>query len=508
MYQYLKVRVVKNAEDKTMIIMTQMEAIGCYVRGTLRPKMFRTLAQMGSEDKFIIEAMSTTYVRREVMEIFNNTIPEYVYRRVSDRPLNPKNMADGFHLEMMRYFEENRDRQLWQGKAKIDEQEFLMHVRPIISDRSCLRCHGGLGNAPEVIFASYGVPGNPGWRENTVVGVESVSIPLEIAFADAKNVVIDVFIFGILTLGLLFGALYGAFRYLVTKPLNILSVTFRCIADGTEPLGRNMPISQKDEIGDLAESFNTLARHLLDAQERLKKTAAMERQMLETEKLAAIGQLSAGVAHEINNPLGGVKLCFNNLIETEMGEDTKKQHIEVINSGFDRIQGIVRQLLDFSRNSPLNLSPTSMNKVIENVLKLAEYTISRKGILLARELSEDIPDLMADPNKLEQVFLNLIINAVQAMDEEGVLTIKTWTDAGFCNASVIDTGRGIPVDAVIKVFNPFFTLKDAGEGTGLGLTVCKAIAEQHRGKITVETSNKGATFTVKLPLGQCKDISS
>ncbi|MCL4458176.1 MAG: DUF3365 domain-containing protein [Nitrospirae bacterium] len=502
LYHYLKAQVIKDAEDKTMIIMTQVKALGGYVKDSLRPRMFDILKTIKSENEFIIEAMSTTHVNLQVMERFNKDLPEYVYKRVSDKPLNTENTADTFHLGMIGYFTENRNKQSWQGIVKIDEQESLVYTRSIISDHSCLRCHGSPGKVPKAIFVKYGKSGNFGWKENMVVGVESVSIPMNVAFAHVRKVAIDTFMFGISTLGLLFLVLYGTFRHIVTRPLNNLSGIFRGIARGTEPLGREIPSNRKDEIGDLTESFNILARHLLEAQEKLKKAAEIEKQMMETEKLAALGQLSAGVAHEINNPLGGIRLCFNNLMNTGMDVDTKRRHIEVINSGLDRIQNIVKHLLDVSKNSPLNIASSSIDRIIENVLALTEYIISKKGIKIVKNLSCDVPELMVDSNKLEQVFLNLIINAAQAMDGEGVLTIGSFYEAGMCNVSVTDTGKGIPYEIVGKIFDPFFTTKGVGEGTGLGLTMSKAIVEQHGGEIAVETSDKGTTFTVILPLTQ------
>jgi len=321
-----------------------------------------------------------------------------------------------------------------------------------------------------------------------------------VSFARVKSIALDLFIFGSSSLIILFFALHGTFRYLVSRPLNELSGVFRRIAAGSEPLGKKTFTARNDEIGLLTESFNTLAGHLLDAQEKLKKTAEIERQMMETEKLASLGQLSAGVAHEINNPLGGIKLCFNNLLNTPMDEATRQQHVAVINSGFDRIQNIVRQLLDFSKNSPLSLSRHSINTIIENVLTLSEYTLSKRDIRITRHLSQDIPDLNVDANKIEQVFLNLFINAAQAMGQGGELAISTRSDEHFCYISVSDNGPGIPEDIRSKVFDPFFTTKGVGQGTGLGLTVSKAIIEQHEGALTMESSDEGTTFSIALPL--------
>lgn len=500
LYHYLKAQVIKDSEEKTMIIMTNMKAVGEYVKESLRPRMTEILASSQLKNEFIVEAMSTTHINTQVMQRFNRDLPEYVYRRVSDRPLNALNRADAFHHRMLFFFSQNRGRHSWHGKVEIGKQEFLIYVRPVISEALCLQCHGSRGSAPKGIIEAYGKTANFGWQADTVVGVESVALPLTIALAHVKQAAIDTFMFGFLTLGALFLAFFETFRRLVTKPLNKLSEFFRGIAEGKERLGNAIPSLQNDEIGDLTESFNILAAHLLDAQEQLKKTTQMEKQLIETEKLASLGQLSAGVAHEINNPLGGIKLCFNNLINIGMDDTTRRKHIDFINSGFDRIQNIVRQLLDFSKNTPLSLALSSVNKIIDNVLNLSEYTISKKGIAIKKDLANNLPDLMIDSNKLEQVFLNLFINAAQAMDVGGILLIRTRTDGRFCNISVSDTGKGIPEELLTKIFDPFFSTKEVGEGTGLGLTVSKAIIEQHKGELTVDSSEKGSTFTVRIPL--------
>lgn len=499
-YYYLSAQVVKEAEDKTLIIMTHVKSTGEYVRETLRPAIFDALERLDAKDEFIIEAMSTTHVSMQVMSRFNKELRDYVFKRVSDNPMNPNNRADLFHLDMLSYFRMNPEKKSWKGIVTLNEKKYLYLLNPAVMDKPCLQCHGAPADAPAQLVKIYGKSGGFGWEPGNVVGVNSVSVPLDIAFEQIRMLAINTFLFGFSSLFIMFIALHFTFRHIVTKPINNLSWIFKGIAGGKEPLGRAIPSNRKDEIGDLTESFNTLASHLLEAQEKLKKTTEIERQMMNAEKFSVIGQLSAGVAHEINNPLGGMKLCFNNLLNTEMDETTKKEHIDVINSGFNRIQNIVKQLLDFSKNTPLSLSKFSINKIIENVLIISEYTISRKGIIIVKEFKDDLPDIFVDQNKLEQVFLNLFLNAAQSMDEKGILKIKSWNDDNFCYISVSDTGKGIPEDILSRIFDPFFTTKEVGEGTGLGLTVSKAIIEQHKGELLTETSEKGSTFTVKLPL--------
>ncbi|MFO0751955.1 MAG: DUF3365 domain-containing protein [Thermodesulfovibrionales bacterium] len=500
LYYYLKMQVIRDAEEKTEIIMTHVRALGDYVKGSLRPRMFDLLSKTKDKDEFIIEGMSTTHINLQVMKRFSEDLPDYLYRRVSDRPLNPENSSDAFHDRMLRSFREGREKGSWHGREKMGGKEFLVSARPVTAEKSCLQCHGEQGQVSPAILKLYGNKGKFGWKAGEVAGIESVSISLHAALVHARKIAFDAFIFGLGTLWFLFLAFYATFRQLVTTPLNHLSGIFRGIANGTEPLGRAIPIARKDEIGDLTESFNLLACHLLAAQEKLKETAEIEKQLIETEKLAALGQLSAGVAHEINNPLGGIRLCFNNLMDTGMDAQKRQQHIDVINMGFDRIQNIVRHLLHFSKNTPLSLAPASLTTVVENVLHLAGYTLGKRGISLVKELSPSMPVMQVDANKLEQVFLNLIMNAAQAMEGGGVLTIRTWCEGAWGSVSVSDTGKGIPPEVLPKIFSPFFTTKGVGEGTGLGLTVSRAIVEQHKGAIRVETSEKGTTFTVQVPM--------
>ncbi len=500
LYYYLKVHAIENAERKTLIIMTYVKAIGDYVKDSFRPRMLEIISRIDPENEFLVEAISTTHVNMEVMKKFNKHIQNYIYKRVSDRPLNPQHKADNFHMKIIEYFRSHPDKDSWHGIVKVNNRETLVYARPVISNQSCLLCHGRRETAPAAIVKKYGVNGNFGWSANSIVGVETVSIPMDITFARLKNIAFGSFLLGFATLGVLFLAIYETFNHLVSRPIKRLSNIFKEIVNGSLPLGKDIAIKRNDEIGELTESFNTLARHLLEAQERLKRAAEIERQMMETEKLAALGQLSAGIAHEINNPIGGIQLCFNNLVYTEMDEKTRQQHIEVVNSGLNRIQTIVKQLLEFSRNSPLSRALTPINTLVENVLKISKYTISKKGISLVKDLSSDMPEVMVDSNKMEQVLLNIIINAIQAMDEGGTLTIRTWHNEGMCNVSISDTGKGIPDDILTRIFDPFFTTKEVGKGTGLGLTVSKAIVEQHGGTIEVETSDRGTTFTVKIPV--------
>lgn len=255
---------------------------------------------------------------------------------------------------------------------------------------------------------------------------------------------------------------------------------------------------RKDELGKLQNSFLWMLQRLRDADKERKKTIEV---LAQTEKMVSIGRLASGVAHEINNPLGGIALCFKNLIETEMDGVTREKHIEAINDGLQKIKNIVEQLLNFSKMAVTEKAPTDLNGLINRLLFLLNYSISKKNIDIVKDTAKDMPEILMDENKMGQVFMNIMINAIQAMDSGGMLTIKTRQDNGFCEVSIEDTGRGIPPDIMPNIFDPFFTTKGVGEGTGLGLSVSKGIVEQHGGIIEAESmQGVGTTFRIKLPL--------
>lgn len=255
---------------------------------------------------------------------------------------------------------------------------------------------------------------------------------------------------------------------------------------------------RRDEIGKLQKSFLWMLQRLREADIEHKKT---EEVLSQTEKMVAVGRLAAGVAHEINNPLSGMTLCFKNLMEADVDNLTREKLVTAINDGLQKIKNIVGHLLDFSRMTVTEKTPVGLNNLINRLLVLLNYPASKKNIEIIDDLSDDIPEILIDENKMSQVFMNIMINAVQAMDDGGRLTVRTKADNGSCVVSIEDTGGGIAPDIMSHIFDPFFTTKGIGEGTGLGLSVSKGIVEQHGGMIEVDSKvGAGTTFKIKLPL--------
>jgi Signal transduction histidine kinase regulating C4-dicarboxylate transport system len=227
-------------------------------------------------------------------------------------------------------------------------------------------------------------------------------------------------------------------------------------------------------------------------------------QLLQREKLAAVGQLVSGVAHELNNPLAGV-LAFAQLLESEPGSaDEQREAIRAIHKEAKRAAKIVSNLLLFARERDPERTRTDLNAVMVDALELRRYVLRTQQVEVVTELDSALPAVWADPFQLQQVVLNFITNAEYALkgvDHEKRITLRTWFANSRVYASVADNGTGIESEVIDRVFNPFFTTKEVGEGTGLGLSISHGIIRQHGGHISVESApGNGATFTVDLPL--------
>ena len=232
----------------------------------------------------------------------------------------------------------------------------------------------------------------------------------------------------------------------------------------------------------------------------------LQEQLIQSEKMSAIGQLVSGVAHELNNPLAGISAFAQLLLAEKRFPPDQRTAAETIYSEARRASRIVQNLLTFARQHKAEKVPTAINQVLDDTLELRGYELRVRGIDVRREYDESIPDTMADAHQLQQVFLNLITNAEQAMEQkEGHhrLTVSTRKNGDAIRIEVEDTGAGIPANLIERIFNPFFTTKPTGSGTGLGLSISLGIVREHEGKIWAENSSQsgsGARFVVEIPI--------
>ena len=253
-------------------------------------------------------------------------------------------------------------------------------------------------------------------------------------------------------------------------------------------------------VRERTQRLEERTRELTAANKELREA---QQQIIQSEKLASIGRLAAGVAHEINNPVG-VILGFAQLLQRYIPpDDISTQPLATIEQESIRCKQIVQNLLDFARVGELRLLEVDLHQTLEATCQLLEYQLSRGKVQLVKNYATDLPPVTADPQQLQQVFVNVMRNAYQAMPQGGRLEIRTWAEGNKVTVAFSDEGGGIPLEHVGRIFDPFFTTKEPGEGTGLGLSVSYGIVQRHGGSIDVESKeSKGTTFTIRLPVSQ------
>jgi len=298
----------------------------------------------------------------------------------------------------------------------------------------------------------------------------------------------------------------------ISRPIRAMANAAQKIAEGD--YSQKVDVASNDEIGFLANNFNTMVSELVRAHQELRdwgetlerkveqRTAelkAMQAHLIQSEKLAGVGKLAAGVAHEINNPLTCV-LTNSSLILSDLpAGDPRREDLQSIVDETLRCRKIVKGLLDFARQTKPQKQNLNLNKVAEDVLALVRNQASFQNITIHTELDIQIPSVLADADQMRQVILNIILNAADAMPQGGVLRIRSYSDSRQNQVvlRISDTGPGIPKDLQDKLFEPFFTTKKTG--TGLGLAIAYGIMERHKGALRVESSpGHGTTIVVIL----------
>jgi len=307
--------------------------------------------------------------------------------------------------------------------------------------------------------------------------------------------------------------------YLITRtmirPLEEMVVATQRIANGD--LERGVKVRSRDEVGDLARAFNQMVISLRTTQaelekwghtleekvrERSEQLIHVQSAMAQSEKLASLGRLAAGVAHEINNPLGGI-LAVSSLDLEDCAESSPlRKDLELIVKQTLRCREIVKGLLDFSRQSEARAIRVDVNQIVESSFGLVKRQAIFHDVRTGLELHPGLPPVHIDPGQLQQVVINIVLNAVDAMEGHGALSIVTSRDSasGGVQLSISDTGKGVPAEILPMIFEPFFTTKKVGEGTGLGLAIVHGIVARAGGRIDVASAPGRTTFTVRLPV--------
>jgi len=359
--------------------------------------------------------------------------------------------------------------------ASANNQRSLGTINPIYNEPSCWQsdCHAHDKN-------------------QTVLGVLDVTMSLnevERQIAANRQKILMLVISAIIVTSLL---LWILVQQLIGKPVEQLVNATKIVAGGD--LEYKIKKFKNDELGHLGQSFNDMTSKLVTAQ----------RQLYQSDKLASLGRLTAGIAHEINNPLTGVLSYSSILLKRQEFSPDVKEDLEVIVKETIRCRDIVRRLLDFARQEPPKKSIVKIDDVIHRAIRILSNQLNLKNITTQINIVENLPTVKADAGQLQQVIMNLLVNAADAMDEKGgeisVAANNGKTEgSGFITIKVTDSGCGVAPENLTKIFEPFYTTKGQ-KGTGLGLAIVWGIIEKHGGKIEVESIlGKGTTFTIYLP---------
>lgn len=612
------------AYQKSELVMTAMEANRHYVREVLRPKMYETLGQ----DQFILQAMSSSYISRIVMERFNASIDDFTYRRVAVNARNPKYEANAKEVEMVNYFAENPAVDEWQGIVEKNGQRNFVRYKPVYWEASCAHCHGEPEDAPLEIINQYGDERGFYRETGQVYGVVSIGQSVDINLEKITDIAVTVFATVFPSILFLYAIISFFFNRLIAQNLGNLLNIFRTslgeaeidvsqrgtdaideiyemtlaarqmanslqenrvqledyaaellhakellqsVFDGisdpvvlldrhgeiknvnkafldrysfqlgdvlnqvfsTLPFNAHCPLMEcEDVLAALPEAPITREKVLANGeifliyfypiQDEQQNTESMvcyvkditeqkrfEAKIQQTEKIVSMGQLAAGVAHEINNPLG-IILCHTDLIKDDPNlSEEVREDVAIIEKHADNCRKIVAGLLNFARQHKSVMERASVNSIIREVVQIAANQFQQQNIAIDLELDENLPLNQMDVDKIKQVFFNLIINSGQAINENGYILISSAfiPDLDVIEVVVEDNGCGIPKSMEDKILDPFFTTKDAGKGTGLGLSVSYGIVKDHNGEMHFDSvEGQGTRVTVTLPVEEDETI--
>lgn len=397
------------------------------------------------------------------------------FRVTSLAPVNPGNAPDEFETKALKAFAAG-------DKEKIDitDSEMGRLVRfmaPLRVSRSCLGCHG-----------------QHGYKEGDIRGGLSISIPIKWADQLIQSNIRNLAVIGFLSIVIVTVVLFLMFESLIVQRVSKLSHAMDHFPDSL-PEPTRLPSVFRDEIDILNDNFALFCERLKTSQEELLQ--AKNKAHL-AEKMASLGILTAGIAHEVNNPLGGMLNCVKSMRENSGDTSMIERYLPLLDKGLRRIETVMRQLLNFGRVEPLQTRLVELQPLFSECIELLSYKLKR--IRLVTDLQVSGPHLL-DAEALKQIIINIGLNAIQAMADGGELAISFREDGETLELRFGDTGCGISEENLVHIFDPFFTTKGVGEGTGLGLAVTYSLVQRMGGSIEVQsTVNVGTTIIITIPL--------
>lgn len=396
------------------------------------------------------------------------------FRVTSLKPINPQNIPDEFEKSSLMAFAQG-------AKEVIDVDDSDMgrvvrFIAPLRVTDSCLGCH-----APH------------GYNKGDIRGGLSISIPINWADDLIRRNIHNLILIGVASIFFVTVALFLMFETLIVHRINRLTQAMDNFPDDP-PEDFLLPSIFRDELDNVNDNFVLFCNRLKRSREELLKTKA---QAHLSEKMASLGILSAGIAHEVNNPLGGMLNCVKSMRENPDDREQTERYLPLLDKGLRQIEMIMRQLLNFGRTEPLKARRIDLRVLFSECTQLLSYKLN--NIELDTNISTSTEHLV-DSEAVKQIIINIGLNAIQAMPEGGKLTIECREHDDELILIFQDTGLGIAEENMPHLFDPFFTTKGVGEGTGLGLAVTYSLVQRMHGKISVDSSpGEGTIFTITIP---------
>ncbi len=412
---------------------------------------------------------------REIRKILIFRLDGTITASIQEQDLEKK-MGDVDSFLRNQYFIREENVRLDNGRM---EQERVYYFNnPIANRPECFECHDA---------------------KDKIIGVLTVSHSLRGMDDMVSKIEIHSIILAIIIIGFLSSVLGFLFLRFINIPIQKLTHAMRKVEEGD--LNTRVLIKSKDEMGRLAENLNAMIEKLNSAKEEVEH---YHQELIQrADRMASIGELASGIAHEIRNPLAGIQGAIQILAEGFLKEDSRRGVTDEIQKQIYRLERLVKDLLNYAKPIPKNYLPTDMNQLVQKVLEFFMTQREKSEELrIEKKLFNLLPKIMVDPDSMEQAFLNIMLNAQRAMPKGGTLTISTLQlnqDKDGVQIIFEDTGTGISEENISKIFSPFFSTRP--DGTGLGLAITKNIIEQHGGRIEVESRVKvGTKFIITLPV--------
>ncbi len=397
------------------------------------------------------------------------------FRVTSLKPVNPTNTPDEFERSSMKLFTTGLSEKI--AVTDSNKGRLVRFAAPLEVKTSCLRCHE-----------------KHGYTIGDIRGALSITIPIKWADNLIKSNVNSLLIIGVVSILLVTICLFLMFESLVVRRIDKLTEAMDLFPQRAS-YNNGFPSFFKDELDTLQDHFEKFCDRLSASQDELIKARTRAHM---SEKMASLGILTAGIAHEVNNPLGGMLNCVKTMREDPDNIKLHKRYLPLLDKGLHQIETTMKQLLNFGRTEPLTLRMVDINQLINECLELLQYKL--KNITLELDVTVS-KHYYLDIEALKQIIVNISLNAIQAMQDDGKFSVSAFERDASLNLVFKDTGTGIAKENLPHIFDPFFTTKDVGEGTGLGLAVTYSLVSKMEGSIDVQsTVGNGTTIEISLPI--------